>query len=255
MSRTSKTPLTLLIDANNLICRMYYGTFGSREGATARAVRAKVQQLVELYQPEYVLAGIDDSDSFREDLYGNYKVKGKSRQKPEELKRLLREAPDLMHAAGAVPVTAEHNEADDVLATLARRAPGQVVIVTADQDLYGLVDDNVQVFDLKDRRLVDVKTAQEKCGVPPHLLPFYKALVGDVADRVPGVPFLEAAQAAELVNTYQTPERLFEALPSLSPALQRSFRRSSLERIKLHIKLHTLNDQAPNVLAQSRKED
>ena len=238
------TPLTLLLDAHNIICRMYYGSDRKTEGMASRAIRSKIQQLIEQYKPEYVIAGIDSEKNFREDLHANYKRKG--RKKPEALRHLLQEAPELMQAAGALPVTAEGHEADDVLATLASRAPGQVVIVTGDADLYGVVDDNIQVYDLKTRRLIDAETAQAlHHGVPPHLIPFYKALIGDVSDRIPRVPTLTREEAAHLVTTYQSPENLFENLKHLSPATREKFRNVNLSDLQLYVQLGTLNREAP----------
>lgn len=238
------TPLTLLLDAHNIICRMYYGTDRKTEGTASRAIRSKIQQLIEQYKPEYVIAGIDSDKNFREDLHANYKRK--NRKKPEALRNLLQEAPELMQAAGAIPVTAEGHEADDVLATLASRAPGQVVIVTGDNDLYGVVDDNIQVYDLKSRKLIDADTAQAlHHGVPPHLTPFYKALIGDVSDRIPRVPTLTHEEAANLVITYQSPELLFANLEHLSPELRAKFRPVNLSDLQLYVQLGTLNREAP----------
>ena len=238
------TPLTLLLDAHNIICRMYYGSDRKTEGMASRAIRSKIQQLIEQYKPEYVIAGIDSDKNFREDLHTNYKRK--NRKKPEALRSLLQEAPELMQAAGAIPVTAEGHEADDVLATLASRAPGQVVIVTGDEDLYGVVDDNIQVYDLKSRKLIDAETAQAlHHGVPPHLTPFYKALIGDVSDRIPRVPTLTREEAAYLVITYQSPENLFANLKHLSPDMRGKFRPVKLSDLQLYVQLGTLNREAP----------
>lgn len=254
MSRRSRGPLTLLIDTNNLVARIYYG-LGARSadltpGAEARTVRAKIQQFIDLYQPQYVLAGLDGPahDLVRREMDSKYK-RGAGTQ-PEPLRRLLQEGAALMDEAGAVPVHAARHEADDVIATLARHAPGDVVIVSGDRDLYTLIKEGVQVHDLHSGELVGETQAREQFGgVPPRLLPFYQALRGDLRGHRMRRAMFGRDDAARLAGRYETPARLYAAWDELSEADRAVLSQTTSEALEQGVELHTLNDHAPTALA------
>jgi 5'-3' exonuclease len=99
-------------------------------------------------------------------------------------------------------------EADDALASAAHLASKdaavqKVLIWTPDKDLAQCVraDRVVQV----DRRAKKIRTARdirEKFGVPPEMIPDLLALVGDAADRYPGIRGIGEVGAARLLNKH-----------------------------------------------------
>lgn len=246
--------MTLLIDANNLICSVYYGmkSHGNRVGeekgreAISQAVRKRVQNLIRAFQPTYVLAGLDSPISLREELYEGYKKRNGKAPKPDELREMLQTAHELLADEGVLPVQAHGYEADDILATLTQRAPGEVIIVSADRDLHSLISSDVHISDPTGRTLTTENDFSESLpGLRPAQLPFFKALTGDQSDNIPGIPGLRHRQALRLVVKYETPEALYDNLHELPPGIRRKLETQSAAELRDKMKLISLEHNVP----------
>lgn len=93
-------------------------------------------------------------------------------------------------------------EADDVLGTLARGAPGKVLLLTRDRDMIQLVDGRVVVL-LKvgsKEHLLGAQGAEKFLGFSPHVYRDWKALAGDAGDGVPGVEGIGEKTATALLE-------------------------------------------------------
>ena len=115
---------------------------------------------------------------------------------------------DAVAALGVTVWSMDRYEADDALATAAKRWRDQVAqvrIMTPDKDLGQCVTGNrvVQVDRMR-RRVIDEDGVVAKNGVPPASIPDWLALVGDTADGIPGVPGFGAKTAAVLLSRYGT---------------------------------------------------
>jgi DNA polymerase-1 len=155
-------------------------------------------RLREKYRPDYLAWVHDAGDSFRTQLFPEYKS---TREKlDEELQaefdRSVERIEELL-AAFRVPVVAvDGYEADDVIGTLARLGEErgwQVVVVSGDKDFYQLIGPRVALLNpgrggpgAVDEVWVDESNAAERLGVPPSQVVDYLALVG-LSDNVPGV--------------------------------------------------------------------
>lgn len=96
-------------------------------------------------------------------------------------------------------------EADDLIATLARRgveAGMEVVIVAGDKDLAQMVGDHVRMQDTMRDVTYDAELVRKKWGVQPALIPDLLALMGDDVDNIPGVPGVGQKGAATLLEKY-----------------------------------------------------
>ena len=121
-------------------------------------------------------------------------------------------------------------EADDVLATLATRARDagrDVVVVTGDRDAFQLVEDpHVKVLYTKrgisDTVLYDEAGIEERTGVRPAAYPVLAALRGDTSDNLPGVPGVGEKTAAKLVNPTATSTGSSPTWPSSRPSCART---------------------------------
>src|SRR5690606_19042669 len=117
---------------------------------------------------------------------------------------------------------------DDIIATLAtqaRDAGMDVIVVTGDRDVYQLVEDpHVKVLynrrGVSDYVLYDEAGIQERTGVPPRLYLPYAALRGDPSDNLPGVPGVGEKTAAKLINRYGGIDGIFEHLDEQTPKLR-----------------------------------
>ncbi|MCC7383433.1 MAG: flap endonuclease [Deltaproteobacteria bacterium] len=150
--------------------------------------------------------------SFRNALFEDYKSDAGV---PPELRAQFDLVEEGVRALGVVVWSMDRYEADDALATAARRwrdEVEQVRLLTPDKDLgQCLVDRRVVQVDRVRQREIDVAALEAQRGVRPESLPDYLALVGDSADGIPGIPGFGARTAATLLAEYphleQIPER------------------------------------------------
>ena len=152
-------------------------------------------------------------ESFRNYLFPGYKS-------GEGMDPVLVAQMDLVEeAVAALGITVwsmDNYEADDALATAARRWRDQVAQVrflTPDKDLGQCVTGNrvVQVDRMR-RRVIDEDGVRQRNGCDPASIPDWLALVGDTADGIPGIPGFGAKTASTLLTRYGT----VEAIPAHS---------------------------------------
>lgn len=117
---------------------------------------------------------------------------------------------DVSDALNVARLEAPGFEADDVIATYARRGKAAglpVVIVSGDKDLYQLLDaPDVRIYDShpkhRESRWITEAIVYAKFGVRPRLVPDVQALAGDGADGYKGVPRIGPKTGGELVGRY-----------------------------------------------------
>ncbi len=168
-------------------------------------------------KPEYwALAWDGPGPTFRHELYPDYKATRKPM--PEDLLSQIPAIEDLAHALGLPIIEIPGVEADDVMATLARRGERdgiEVVLVTGDKDLLQLVTDRVRVLSpvsREDYAWFGREEVHEKWGVAPEQIRDVLALMGDSTDNVPGVPGVGPKTAKELINRFGSLDALYERL-------------------------------------------
>jgi DNA polymerase-1 len=107
-------------------------------------------------------------------------------------------------------------EADDVVATLARRysSEGLVYIHSSDKDLLQLVRDG-KIIMIRPKtggipdKFYDEEAVRQEFGVGPQDLACYLAFRGDTVDNVPGVARVPSKIIASMVNQYKSPEAIY----------------------------------------------
>lgn len=85
---------------------------------------------------------------------------------------------------------AEGYEADDVIGCLARqlKQEARVVIAATDNDFCQLIEDGrVVVWDPREKALREEQYVVDTFGRLPREMLFYRALVGDISDNLPGI--------------------------------------------------------------------
>ena len=109
-------------------------------------------------------------------------------------------------------------EADDLIGTLVRQLTGGVekIIVTGDNDTLQLITDDTRVYTLKkglgETVLYDEAAVKERYGLKPDQLIDFKALRGDPSDNIPGVKGIGEKTASELLQTFGSLDKLYQAL-------------------------------------------
>jgi DNA polymerase-1 len=126
-----------------------------------------------------------------------------------------------MERFGIRTIDAKGYEADDCIATLAKRfeEESEIVILTGDMDTLQLVNKTVTVrafkSGIKETITYDEQGVEERIGVPPKAAVFWKALVGDQSDNIPGVRGIGPKTAADLLKEYETLEGIYAHLEEI----------------------------------------
>ena len=157
-------------------------------------------------------------ETFRTQISKDYKANRPP--VPEELLVQLPYARRIASALGLAVIEVQGVEADDVIATLTTMARARgldVVIESADKDLFQLVGDGVVVHDSMRGKTYDTAGVAEKFGVHPAQIRDLLALLGDTSDNIPGVPGIGEKGASELLRKYGSLEGIYEHLDDLPP--------------------------------------
>lgn len=206
-----------LLDVSFFTFRAYHALppLSTAAGTPTNAVHGVAQMLERLFRtekPEYVAACFDAvGPGFRNEMYEAYKA---NRTEPDaDLKAQFPHIRRLIDAMAICCVEAPGYEADDVLATLAKRLSDEghdVVIVTGDKDLMQCVNDRVTLYDPIRELRVGPAEVFERFGVGPEAVIDVQGLMGDSVDNIPGVPGIGPKTAAALIQHFGSLERMLE---------------------------------------------
>jgi 5'-3' exonuclease len=149
--------------------------------------------------------------SFRNDLFPYYKS---DEGVPPELRSQFDAVEEGVRAIGVAVWSMKEYEADDGLATGARRFAAeveQVRIMTPDKDLgQCLSGDRVVQIDRRQRKLTNEAAFRALRGFGPKSMPDYLALTGDTADGIPGLPGFGEKASSMLIGAYEHIEKIPE---------------------------------------------
>ncbi len=211
-------PQLYLLDGSSYIYRAYYGVrdLATTSGIRSNAIFGFTRMLLSLLQenrPDYLAVVLEPprEETFRREIYPPYKAQRDAM--PADLLSQLPYIRKILQALNIPVLEAPGFEADDVIATLARRyaaAGTQVTVVTGDKDLMQIVGDGIGLLDtMKDQRC-GPQEVLDRFGVPAELVPDLLGLAGDSADNIPGVPGIGEKTAAGLVRRFGSLEKVIE---------------------------------------------
>jgi len=256
-------PTLTLIDGSGFVFRAFHAIphLSTTRGQPTNAVYGFTTMLLKAlreHAPTHVALVMDAGrKTFRTELDPSYKA-----NRPEAPEELVSQFPLIREVARAldVPVLEEVGvEADDVIATLARRARAEgfeVIIVTGDKDFAQLVGDGVALYDPMAEaagrggwtRTADV---EKKLGVRPDQVVELMALTGDKIDNVPGVPGVGEVTAASLVRHFGTIDAMLARPEEIPVAVARGGAKlrekvtGLADRIRLNRTLVALKEDVP----------
>ncbi|MYY19304.1 MULTISPECIES: 5'-3' exonuclease [unclassified Streptomyces] len=216
----------MLLDTASLYFRAYFGVPDSvraPDGTPVNAVRGLldfIARLVQDHRPDELVACMDADwrPRWRVDLIPTYKAHRVAapaagglpdeEEVPDTLAPQVPVIEEVLDALGIARVGVAGYEADDVIGTLAGRAPGPVDIVTGDRDLYQLVDDarGVRVLypvkGVGTLQVTDEAWLRGKYGVGGAGYVDLALLRGDPSDGLPGVAGIGEKTAAKLLDAF-----------------------------------------------------
>ncbi|HLB40338.1 MAG TPA: 5'-3' exonuclease, partial [Candidatus Babeliales bacterium] len=255
MPLANDTNVVYLIDGSAFLYRAFYAlkALTAADGTPVNAVYGfcrMLKKLLEQRQPHY-LAVVWDSPgpTARHSAYPAYKS---TRQAPpRDLFVQKEKIQEFLTLIGVRQVAQAGVEADDLLYSLAQDyAPqcAQVVIVSADKDLYQLlVEPKVVILDPFKELLTDSQQFQQRHGFPAQQLGFYHALLGDASDNIPGVRGIGPKGALSLVQQFASLADLYTNLDRLTSTRLQAALRSQQAAAELSLALFQLQYYALNL--------
>ena len=256
----------LLIDGFNLAYRCFHALpeLTRADGFPTGALHGWVKslwKLVDLERPDSTLVFFDLGESAeRVALHAEYKAQREPM--PDALRRQIDPIKALTRAMGFAGIEEQGVESDDLLAAEAVRcaaAGDEVVIVSSDKDFAQIVSDRIRIMlpppsanPKLGWRLLDAAGVAEKFGVPPSRIAAYLALVGDTADNIPGINGVGPKTAAKWLADWDNLEGVIAHASELKPDRFREVVARDADRLRLNLKLTTLNLSLPAVAPEWR---
>jgi DNA polymerase-1 len=248
----AKVERLVLVDGSWLVFRAFFAipaNLSTKKGLPTNALFGFATMFRKLFagrMPDYGAVLFDTSEpTHRELSFPAYKA-----QRPPMPRELAVQLPyiDRLVVANHFPLLRRPGwEADDLIATLTRRAvlAGiDVTIVAGDKDLAQLVGDHVRMQDTMRDVTYDADLVRKKWGVPPAQIPDLLALMGDSVDNVPGVPGIGQKGAAALLEKYGSIEGLLAHTGELK-GKQKAALEEHAEAARLYLKLCTVDTAVP----------
>jgi DNA polymerase-1 len=186
-------------------------------------------KLIQDESPQYLGVSFDlAAPTFRHELFEAYKA-----HRPDTPDELIQQVPKIKAFLKAMNIPIyemEGYEADDVLATLAKKAEQQgmkTVIVSSDKDLLQLVSENIVTLSerMGHKVVYTPEKVKEKYGITPAQMQDFLGLVGDSSDNIPGIQGIGPKTASKLLEEFGSVENVLEHLDAVkSPKLQESLK-------------------------------
>lgn len=221
----------ILIDGSNYIYRAYYAIrhLSNSRGMATNAILGFTNMLIKVMremQPDR-LAVIFDSKgpTFRKDIYPEYKANRAAM--PDDLVPQIPYIKRLVKAFNMPGIELSGYEADDIIATLAKKfaAEGmEITVVTGDKDLMQIVTEHVRLLDTMKDKTYGPQEVTERFGGADKVVEV-QALAGDSSDNIPGVPGIGEKTAKALIDEFGDVETLLANLEKV-----KGKRRENLEK-------------------------
>ena len=229
----------VLIDGHSILNRAFYGVpdLSNAEGLHTNAIYGFLNimfKILEEEKPDYLAVAFDvHAPTFRHKMYEAYK--GTRKPMPEELRQQVPVMKEVLKAMHIMIMEQAGLEADDILGTLAKKAEQEgmeVSLVSGDRDLLQIATEHIKIripktrqgrTEIEDYYAADVQNAYQ---VTPQQFIELKALMGDTADNIPGVPRVGEKTAQALMVEYGSLDNIYAHVEDIS---KKSIRESLIE--------------------------
>jgi 5'-3' exonuclease len=203
----------LLIDGSSLIFRAYYGvrsTVQAPDGQQVTAIQGFLERLARLVaqrRPHHLVVADDGAwrPDWRVDLIPTYKSHRVAEPVPAALVPQIPVILGLLESIGIDVVGVEEHEAEDIIASLCKLAPGTVEIASGDRDLFALVE-NPRVRILYPEKsglaVIDEGEVTRRYGIPGRRYADFAILRGDPSDGLPGLRGVGSVTAAAMIRRH-----------------------------------------------------
>ncbi|MEY3331458.1 MAG: hypothetical protein RL202_724 [Actinomycetota bacterium] len=247
----------LLLDGHSLAYRAFHAlpveNFTTSSGQPTNALYGFSSMLLNLLRdinPSHVAVAFDVSrKTFRTEKFPEYKA---TRSKtPDEFRSQMDLLHEIIGALGITHIEREGYEADDVIATLAKRATSNgftVEICSGDRDSFQLVSDSVTVLypkkGVSELARMTPESVLEKYGLTPEQYPDFAALRGDPSDNLPSIPGVGEKTATKWIAEYGSLSKLIAKVDEVPGKVGQSLR-AHIPQVLLNRELTQLDHDVP----------
>ncbi len=219
----------VLIDGHSILNRAFYGVpdLTNAAGLHTNAIYGFLNILFKILDeesPDYLTVAFDvKATTFRHEMFKEYK--GTRKPMPEELREQVPVMKEVLQAMGIRIIEQAGYEADDLLGTIAKRAEAEgidVSLVSGDRDLLQIATDRIRIripktkggrTEIENYYAADVEA---KYQVNPVQFIDLKALMGDTADNIPGVPKVGEKTATDLMVQFGSLDGIYEHIDEVT---------------------------------------
>ena len=257
MMSAMATKKLLLIDGHSMAYRAFFAlpaeNFTTAQGQHTNAIYGFATMLISLLKdekPTHVAVAFDVSrKTFRSEIFPEYKA---NRAKtPDEFRSQMSYLHELVKGFGINQFEIEGFEADDIIATITKRAEkegAEVLICTGDRDSFQLVTKQTTVLypkrGVSEMARMTPDAVQEKYGMSPEQYPDFAALRGDPSDNLPSIPGVGEKTAAKWVVEYGSLVQLLSQSEKVAGKVGESLR-ANIENVKRNRELTQLLHDVP----------
>ncbi len=219
----------VLIDGHSILNRAFYGVpdLTNAAGLHTNAIYGFLNILFKILDeesPDYLTVAFDvKAPTFRHEMFKEYK--GTRKPMPEELREQVPVMKEVLQAMRIRIIEQAGYEADDLLGTIAKRAEAEgidVSLVSGDRDLLQIATDRIRIripktkggrTEIENYYAADVEA---KYQVNPVQFIDLKALMGDTADNIPGVPKVGEKTATDLMVQFGSLDGIYEHIDEVT---------------------------------------
>ncbi len=218
----------VLVDGNSYLHRAFHALprLTDANGNVINAVYGFLRMLkktINMHDPTHVLVAFDHKKpTFRHRDYKDYKAHREETDK--DLIGQFEKVYTVLEALKIRYMSSEGYEADDILATFARKASEKnipVLVVTGDKDILQIVRKNVKVSNGIRDIIYDKGGVKNHLGIDPAQVTDYLALVGDKSDNLPGIRGIGPVTARKLLEKYKDLEGIYSHIDEVKPSVKK----------------------------------
>lgn len=221
-----------IIDTFSLVFQVFHavppmtGPAGQPTNAIFGITR-DILNIIKSHSPDYLIFAMDSSGpGTRKTIFPEYKANRS--EMPEDLAAQISNIMDVINGFQVPIIETPGWEADDIFATLARLATEkglETKIVTNDKDARQLINDSVQLYNIRKNTFMDAEGVIQDWGIRPDQVIDFQSLVGDAVDNIPGIPLVGPKKAQTLIEQFGSLEEvLANADKAKGPKLQQNLK-------------------------------
>ena len=207
-----------------------------------------LMSLIKEEQPTHIAVAFDVSrKTFRTEKFPEYKATRSAT--PDEFRSQIPLIHEVLKAMNIKEFSLEGFEADDLLATISKRAVADgfaVAICTGDRDSFQLVSKEITVLypkkGVSEMARMTPDAVVEKYGLTPEQYPDFAALRGDPSDNLPSIPGVGEKTAAKWIVEYGSLKNLIAKIDEVGGKVGDSLRANLNSVLRNHELTHLVSD-------------